>query len=408
MERVVVTGVGLVSCLGQDLPTVSAALQQGQHGLVVDPERQALGFRSPLTGALRGFDPKLLLGRKERRSMGEPAIYAATAAMRALDDAGVERDQLKGPDVGVIIGNDSTVDDASSVVDRTRADGTTQRLGSAAVLQCMNSSPSISLSVLLGSQGACWTLSAACASGAHAIGQAWGLLATGQQQVVVAGGTQELGWRSMAGFDGLGTFSSDPEPASAVRPFSHDRLGLVPSGGSAVLLLETLTHARKRGARIRAEVLGYAFSSDGYHVTSPNGAGAARCMRTAIQRAGLSPADIEYVSAHAAGTPVGDRMEARAILEVFGDAGPPVSSTKGLTGHECWMAGASEAAYALLMAEGGYLAPNANYAGGDEGLEALNVVRAPNRVQARTLLSNSFGFGGTNACLVFNAEPGLA
>ena len=408
MERVVVTGIGLTSCLGQDLETVSEALRSGRSGIVRDEERAALGFRSPLTGALSGFEPRQLLGRKERRSMNEPALYAAASAVKALADARLDRGDLAGPMTGVILGNDSQVGDASGVVDRAREDAGTRNLGSSAVLDCMNSSPSINLSVMLGSQGACWTLSAACASGAHAIGQAWGLIATGQQDVVVCGGVQELGWRGMAGFDGLQAFSThEGDPGDAVRPFSHDRDGLVPSGGGCVLILESLESARRRDARVRAEVLSYAFSSDGHHVTSPSGAGAARCIRAAVERAGLPLTDIDYLSAHAAGTRVGDAFEAKAILEVFGQACPPVSSTKSLTGHECWMAGASEVAYALLMAEGGFLAPNRNFSGTDQGLEALNVITAPTEQRSRYLLSNSFGFGGTNACLVLDAEPQL-
>ena len=405
MREVVVTGIGMVSCLGQDLASVSAKLQAGITGLVRSEEREALGFRSPLTGAIQGFDPKDHLSRKERRSMSEPALYMATAAVKALQDAAIDRSTLAGPETGVIVGNDSTCGGAVSAADRTRSEGGTLRLGSSAVVDSMNSSPSINLSVLLRSQGACWTLSAACASGAHSIGQAWTLIATGQQETVVCGGTQELCWESMAGFDGLQAFSTwDGDPAEAVRPFSRDRMGLVPSGGAAALILESRERAEARGARIHATVLGYAFSSDGFHVTSPNGAGAARCMRQAMKVAGVGADEIEYVNAHAAGTPVGDGVEGRAILEVFGEQGPPVSSTKSLTGHECWMAGASEVAYSLLMARGGFLAPNRNFLEADEGLEALNVVRAPNQTKARLLLSNSFGFGGTNACLVLRAH----
>ncbi len=404
MREVVVTGLGFVSCLGQDLAAVSANLQAGRTGLVRNQERSELGFRSPLTGCITGFDPKTHLSRKERRSMSEPALYMASAAVKALADAGLERDALQGPEYGVIVGNDSTCGGAVSAANRTRAEGGTLRLGSSAVVDSMNSSPSINLSVLLGSQGACWTLSAACASGAHAIGQAWTLIATGQQESVVCGGTQELCWESMAGFDGLQAFSTwEGDPAEAERPFSRDRMGLVPSGGAAALILESRERAESRGARVHASVLGYAFSSDGFHVTSPNGAGAARCMRQAMKVAGVSPDEIEYVNAHAAGTLVGDRVEGRAILEVFGSSCPPMSSTKALTGHECWMAGASEAAYSILMAEGGFLAPNRNFSAPDEGLESLNIVRSPNTIQARLLLSNSFGFGGTNACVVLRA-----
>ncbi|MCP4809584.1 MAG: beta-ketoacyl-[acyl-carrier-protein] synthase family protein [Proteobacteria bacterium] len=406
MQRVVVTGIGLTSVLGQDLASVSASLRHGISGIVSDPERTELGFRSSLTGALAAFDPKAYLGRKERRSMNEPALYAGCSAVKALDDARLDRSDLAGPMTGVILGNDSNVGDASAVIERTRSDGSTRNVGSSAVVDCMNSSPSINLSVLLKSQGACWTVSAACASGAHSIGQAWSLIATGQQDVVVCGGTQEIGWRGMAGFDGLNAFSTrEGDPVDACRPFSHDRDGLVPSGGAAILVLESLEHAQARDARVRAEVLSYAFSSDGHHVTSPSGAGAARCIRRALDLAGLTTRDIDYLSAHAAGTVVGDAVEAQAILDVFGDHCPPVSSTKSLTGHECWMAGASEAAYAMLMAEGGFLAPNRNFSRTDEGLEGLNVVAAPTEQDSRYLLSNSFGFGGTNACLVFDAVP---
>ncbi len=409
MERVAVTGLGLLSCLGHDLNTVARGLAEGRSGIVRDPEREERGFRSPLTGALPAFDPRALLSRKERRMMGRPALYAACAALKALEDAALPREAVRGPQAGVILGNDSTVHDAAQVIERTLAERSTRNLGSRAVVDCMNSSPSINLSVLLGTQGACWTLSAACASGAHALGQAWALIGTGQQDVVVCGGTQELGWRAMAGFDGLGAFSThDGAPADAARPFSVDRDGLVPSGGAAVLVLESLTHARRRGARVRAELMSYAFSSDGFHATSPSGRGAARCIRAALDRAHVTTSEVEYINAHAAGTPVGDAVEARAILEVFGDAGPPVSSTKSLTGHECWMAGASEAAYTLLMAQGGFLAPNRNFTGPDPGLEALNIVAAPTRQQTRYALSNSFGFGGTNACLLFDAEVAVA
>ena len=332
--------------------------------------------------------------------MGEPALYAACAAVRAVDDAGLAG-ATGNAETGVIFGNDSICGSAHQVAARTLADGGTRSLGSRAVVECMNSSPSINISVLLGSQGACWTVSAGCASGAHAIGQAWALIATGQQQVVVCGGTQELSWEGMAGFDALGSFSSwQGDPAQAVRPFSRDRDGLVPSGGGACLVLESLSHAQARGARSWGQLLAYAYSSDGHHVTSPSGKGAARCIRQALQRAGVGVDEVDYINAHAAGTPVGDAAEARAILEVFGDRCPPVSSTKALTGHECWMAGASEVAYTLLMAQGGFIAPNLNFSAPDEGFEALNVVRRTRRRDLRTVISNSFGFGGTNAVLV--------
>jgi len=408
VERVVVSGMGLVSCLGPSLPAITRALREGRSGLAFSEARAELGFACPFTGTLPHYDAKATLTRKERRTMGEPAMYAASAALLAVEDAGLERGSMGGPRTGVIIGNDSTGGDAWHTVNRTLADGTTRKLGSGAVVQCMNSSPSINLSVMLRAMGACWSVSAACASGAHAIGQAWSLVATGQQDLVVCGGTQEIDWRGMAGFDGLGAFSKWEGGADeAARPFSRDRVGLVPSGGAAVLVLESLEHARLRDARIRAEILSYAFSSDGHHVTTPSGAGAERAMRMALEQAGLATSEIGYVNAHAPGTPVGDRFEAQAILDLFGESGPPVSSTKAMTGHECWMAGASEVAYSLLMAEGGFLAPNQNYAGPEPGFEALDVITKAREGSARYVLSNSFGFGGTNACLVLDtrAQP---
>ncbi len=401
MQRVVITGMGLVSCLGRDLDEVTGSLREARPGLVRSEERERLGFISPLTGALRDFDPARWLSRKERRSMGEPALYAGAAAVQALEHAGLARDALRGPDYGVIFGNDSACGAGYENAARTLRDGTTRNLGSKAVVECMNSSPSMNLSVLLGSQGACWTMSAGCASGAHSIGQAWALVATGQQQAVLCGGAQELHWAGMAGFDALGAFA-DPslDPAEAVRPFSRDRTGLVPSGGAAALIVESLDHARRRGARVLAEVLAYAFSSDGSHVTAPSGEGAARCIREAVRRAGVGLDEIEYVNAHAAGTRIGDAAEGRAILEAFGGRSPPVSSTKALSGHECWMAGASEVAYTILMCRAGFLAANRNFTGPEEGLEALDVIATRRDTRARLVLSDSFGFGGTNSALV--------
>jgi 3-oxoacyl-[acyl-carrier-protein] synthase-1 len=382
-----------------------ASLRAGRSGIVRDQERVELGFRSPLTGAIHGFEPKAHLTRKERRSMGEPARYAAVAALRALQDADLDRAALRHPDAGVILGNDSTAGSTASMFERTLRDGTTRNLGSSAIVEVMNSTASMNLSVLLGTRGANWTISAACSSGAHSIGQGYSLIATGQQDVMVVGGTQEINWPTMAAFDALGAFSvHQGDPGDSVRPFSRDRDGLVPSGGSAVLILESLSHAMARNARVRAEILSYTFTSDGHHVTAPSGEGAVRCIRKALELCRLLPEEIEYINAHAAGTTVGDAIEAKALLDVFGADGPPVSSTKSMTGHECWMAGASELAYSLLMADGGFLAPNRNFSAHDDGAEGLDIIRETRDVRARHILSNSFGFGGTNACLVVDAD----
>lgn len=269
VETVVITGIGLVSCLGQDLGDIAGALRDGRSGVDRNAGREALGFRSALTGVIRGFDPAKVLSRKERRAMGEPALYGAVAALRALEDAGLSRGALARPEAGVIIGNDSAAEATRWAVDETRAAGTTRTLGSAAVVEAMTSSPSMNLSVLFGTRGACWTVAGACASGAHAIGQAAMLIASGLQDVVIVGGVQEVNWAGMCAFDGLGAFSVRAgDPTESPRPFCAERDGLVPSGGGAILVLEGLRPARARGARIRAILRSYAFSSDGDHLLS--------------------------------------------------------------------------------------------------------------------------------------------
>ena len=405
MRRAVITGLGLVSTLGRDLDDVSTALRTGRSGIVLDPERTALGFSSPLTGRLRDWDGgRSRLNRKTRKSMGESALYAAVAAQDAIADAGLSADRLRADDVGIIVGNDSTVAASAETVARLREAGYTGALGSGAIFQIMNSTVTMNLSVLFGIRGASWTMSAACASGAHSIGQAQMLIGSGQQEIVLAGGAQEIDWPAMAAFDALKAFASPGvDPARASRPFAADRDGLVPSGGAAMLVIESETHARNRGARIYGYVAGYAFSSNGNHLTEPTVDGPVRCMRRALAQAGVGTAEVDYINAHATSTPVGDLVEGRALLEVFGAGGPPVSSTKSMTGHECWMSGASEVLYSLLMMRDGFLAPTANLDTLDPELAGLNVISETVESRPRTVLSNAFGFGGTNSSLVVRA-----
>ncbi len=287
--RAVITGMGLVSALGHDLPAVERALRCGSSGIVRDARRRELGFRSTLTGAIAPFDPGDLLSRRERKPMGEPALYGAVAALRALEDAGLPRDGLAGPDRGVIVSNDSTCGAAVEVADRVRAEGGTAGLGSSHVIRVMASSVATTLSVLLGTRGALWDLGAGCAGGTHALGQAARLVARGEQRAVLVVGTQELSWITTAGFDALAAFSShDGPPEEASRPFDEARDGLVPSGGGAALVIESLDDARARSAEPLAEVLGYGYSSDGGHITSPTGDGAVRGM-------GMGPGEVGVV-----------------------------------------------------------------------------------------------------------------
>ncbi len=399
--------MGAVSCLGTRLDDVSASLRAGRSGIVRDPERVELGFRSPLTGAIQGYDPRAYANRKQAKTMGQPALYAVGAAVEAVRDARIPEDGLKDPNVGIIVGNDSCALPVVEAVDSVRAEKTTRLIGSGSILQVMNSTVTMNLATFFGIRGASWTLSGACASGAHAIGQGLMLIRSGLQHTVLCGGAQEINWQGMASFDALGAFAKDEgDPTTAVRPFAKSRRGLVPSGGAAMLVLERLDRAVERGAPIYAEVLSYAFSSDGDHLTVPNGEGAARAIRNALFQAQKSPSEIEYVNAHATSTPAGDLAEGRAILGVFGPKTPPVSSTKSMTGHECWMAGASEIVYSLLMMRDGFIAPNINLDELDPELRGLDVVATTRDTRPRLVLSNSFGFGGTNAAIVVQAYEG--
>jgi 3-oxoacyl-[acyl-carrier-protein] synthase I len=403
-RRVVVTGMDALSCLGSTLPEIESSLRTGRSGIGIAQDRIDLGFRSPLTGVIKPIDPTAHFARKERKSMGETALYAAITAKAAIAMSGC-KELLPSDRAGLIFGNDSCADPIMEVLDTVRAEKGTGSLGSDKVIKALNSTPTINLGPMFGMRGISLTVSGACSSGAHAIGWGWLLIASGMQDIVVCGGSQELCWQSMAAFDGLRVFSMRIDtPHQAVRPFDRDRDGLVPSGGSACLVIESEEHARARGATILAEVAGYAFRADGDHMTTGDGRGAARCMREALDRAGAKPADIDYINAHATATEAGDAAEAHAIHSVFGDRTPPVSSTKSLTGHECWMAGASEALYSILMMRGGFIAPNANWQHQDPKLPPMDIAATPREgVKLRTVLSNSFGFGGTNACLVLRA-----
>lgn len=401
MQRVVVTGMGAISCLGESLDAISASLQAGQSKIVLDQVRKAKGFRSGLTTALPEVDVKRELDRRARKWMPEPAVYGALAAKRAIASSGLTPEQIARPDVGIIIGNDSSSGPLEELMATLDEYGESHYLGSTMVIKVMNSTVSMNLGPLLGAQGINLTISAACSSGAHAIGLGWNLIRSGAQRMVFAGGTQEINWLSMVSFDALGSFSvREDSPHLSSRPFDKERDGLIPGGGGAVLILESLESAQARGAPIFGEVIGYAFSSDGDHLTLPSGDGALRCMQSALEVSGVEPSEIDYVSAHATSTPRGDRREAEAINALFGPDGPPVSSTKGMTGHECWMAGASEAIYSLLMMRDGFIAPNINFTGFDSNTAPIAIVPETRAAEIDIALSNSFGFGGTNACLV--------
>ncbi|AMV72115.1 beta-ketoacyl-[acyl-carrier-protein] synthase family protein [Desulfuromonas carbonis] len=401
MHRVAITGIGIVSCLGSDRARVASALRRGESGIVLDAERQRLGYRSPLTGALPDFDASARLSRKQRKTMPDFAIQAYHAAADALSMSGLAAEEIQNPASGLIFGCDSSCIAAVEQVDLLRQAGETKAIGSGLVFRSMTSCVTMNLNTLFHTQGACWTLSSACSSGGHAIGQAADLIALGRQERMICGGAQEINWESMCSFDALNAFSLRlDDPQRACRPFDADRDGLVPSGGAAAVLLERYDLAQARGARILGEVAAYAFSSDGQHLSVPSQGGLQRAMAGAIAQAGLKPADIDYICAHATSTPAGDAAEAENIHAVFGDDGPWVSSTKSMTGHELWMSGASQVVYSTLMAEGGFIAPNINFSTPDDSSRRLRIAAETVPRAPELVLCNSAGFGGTNSCLV--------
>lgn len=401
MHRVAVTGIGIVSCLGCDVDTVGEALRRGRSGIVVDEERRRLGFRSPLTGRIRDFAPDRILPRKQRKTMPDFAVQAYAAARDALDMAGLPDEAIANDRTGLVFGCDSSCTAAVEQVERLREVGETRSIGSGLVFRSMTSTVTMNLNTLLRTRGACWSISSACSSGGHAVGQAADLVALGRQDRVICGGAQEINWESMCSFDGLGAFSVRLDrPEEASRPFDAGRDGLVPSGGAAALVVERWDLAAARGATILGEVISYGFSSDGAQISVPDQDGMERAMGMALTNAGLAPADIDYICAHATSTPAGDAVEARSIAAVFGPKTPWVASLKAMTGHELWMSGASQVVYATVMARGGFMAPNANFERPDEASAGLNIAvetigRAPEHV-----LCNAAGFGGTNSCLV--------
>ena len=401
-RRAVITGMGIWSCLGTDLDTVKESLYEGKSGIGLQKERLAYGYRSALTGIVE--EPvitKKMLDRHTRAGMSEEARYAYMSSLQAFAQAGVTDDYLCENEVGCIFGNDSSaqpVIEASKIMDEKHDSA---MLGYGLIFQSMNSTVNMNLSTIFHLRGVNFTVSSACASGSHSIGLAFMMIRQGLQDMVLCGGAQETNYYSMASFDALGAFSVRmDEPAKASRPFDRDRDGLIPSGGAASLVLEDYGHAKARGANILAEVVGYGFSSNGGGISQPSDEGCVIAMSRALDAAGMKADDIDYINAHATSTHQGDMYEAIALNRMFEGKHALISSTKGMTGHECWMAGASEAVYSTLMMQHGFVAPNINFEHPDEYSEKLNLATATVATEVDTVLSNSFGFGGTNSALV--------
>lgn len=400
-RRVVVTGMGIWSCIGTNKEEVAASLHEGKSGIGEEPVRLEYGYQSDLTGVVPQPQLKGILSRRLRVGLSEEAEYAYMAAKEAFEQAGMDEDYLKQHEVGCIFGNDSSakpVIEASKVMDEKHD---TQLLGSGFIFQAMNSTVNMNLSSIFHLRGINFTVSSACASGSHSIGLGYLLVKQGLQDRILVGGAQETNYYSMASFDALNAFSKRMgDPTKASRPFDRDRDGLIPSGGAAALVLEDYDSAMKRGAPIVAEVCGYGFSSNGGGISEPSDDGSVIAMQRAMKDAGMGADDIDYVNAHATSTRQGDMFEAIALDRIFRGKHAWISSTKGMTGHECWMAGASEAVYCILMMKNHFIAPNVNFEHPDEYSEPLHLATNTIEMEVNAVLSNSFGFGGTNSALV--------
>lgn len=399
-RRVVVTGIGLYSCIGENTDAVLESLRIGRSGIIYDEPRLAFGYRSCLTGMVKDPDLKESLSRRERIGMHQPAMFAYMSTKEALEQAQLDPDFIEHNETGIIFGNDSTAGAVIETNDKARARKDNTLIGSGDIFQNMNCTVNMNLSTIYKLKGINFTLSAACASGSHSIGMGYLLIKQGLQERIICGGAQEINHYAMESFDGLGAFSiRQDEPIKASRPFDKDRDGLVPSGGAATVIIESLESALKRNAPILGEIIGYGFSSNGEHISNPSFEGQTRSLQMALNQANVSADAIDYVNAHATSTPVGDSMEAQAIFNVLGSK-VPVSSTKGMTGHECWMAGASEVAYSLLMMNNDFIAPTINFENPDEHSAKINVIGETKEQRIDCFLSNSFGFGGTNSSLI--------
>lgn len=401
-NRVVITGMGIWSCLGASVEAVKESLYTGKSGIGIDNDRLVYGYRSGLTGLVE--DPvitKAMIDRHTRAGMSEEARYAYMASRQAFEQSGIDNDYLLKNEVGCIFGNDSSakpVIETSKIMDEKHD---TAMIGYGLIFQSMNSTVNMNLSTIFHLRGVNFTISAACASGSHSIGLGYMLIKQGLQDVILCGGAQECNYYAMASFDALSAFSVRmDEPTKASRPFDRDRDGLIPSGGAAALVLESYDHAVARGATILGEVVGYGFSSNGGGISQPSDEGCVIAMSRAMKDAGINPDDVDYINAHATSTLQGDMYEAIALDRLFHGKHALISSTKSMTGHECWMAGASEIVYSLIMMHNNFVAPNINFENPDEHSEKLNLAVKTIDAEINTVLSNSFGFGGTNSALV--------
>ena len=399
MRRVVVTGMGIVSSIGNNTQEVLASLREAKSGIVKADRYADLGFRCQVHGAPT-LDPAEAVDRRAMRFLGGGAAWNHVAMEQAIRDSGVEESDISNERTGIVMGSGGpSTRTLIEAADTARTKGT-KRIGPFAVPKAMSSTASATLATWFKIKGVNYSISSACATSNHCIGNATELIQWGKQDMIFAGGCEELDWTLSMLFDAMGAMSSgyNDTPTKASRAYDRDRDGFVIAGGAGVLVLEELEHAKARGAKIYAEVAGYGATSDGYDMVQPSGEGAVRCMKMALETV---KAPIDYINPHATSTPVGDLKEIEAIREVFGDKCPPISATKSLTGHSLGATGVQEAIYSLLMMKNGFICESANIENMDPDFEDMPIVRERrDNVSLGAVLSNSFGFGGTNACVV--------
>ena len=399
MRRVVVTGLGLVSCLGNDKKTVTESLREGRSGISFNEEFKAIGLRSHVSGSV-DINLSEHIDRKHLRFMGDAAAYAYVAMQNAIEDAGLTEEQVSNPRTGLIAGSGGA--SSANIVlsaDKLREKGV-RRLGPYIVPKTMSSTVSACLSTHFGIKGLNYSVTSACATSTHCIGSAMEQIQWGKQDMIFAGGGEENHWSLAMMFDGMGALSThyNDDPGKASRAYDAERDGFVIAGGGGMLVVEELEHAKARGAKIYAEVVGYGATSDGANMVAPSGEGAVRCMQQAVAMADVP---IDYINTHGTSTPVGDIAELDAMREVFGDATPPFSSSKSLCGHSLGAAGVQEAIHCLLMIENNFMMGSVNISTLDPKAEGMPVLLESKEAAVNTVMSNNFGFGGTNACIVF-------
>jgi 3-oxoacyl-[acyl-carrier-protein] synthase-1 len=404
MRRVAITGIGIVSSIGLDAEAVTASLREARSGVVFAPEYAELGFRCQVHAPSK-IDWEPLVDRRAARFLSSGTAYAHIAMEQAVADCGLTESEMSNERTGLLIGSGGPSTRTIVQAAQTAREKGPKRVGPFAVPKAMCSGPSAVLSTWFKIKGINYSISSACATSTHCVGAAAEQIQLGKQDVMFAGGCEELDWTLSVLFDAMGAMSSgyNDRPERASRAYDKDRDGFVIAGGAGVLVLEELEHARARGAKIYAEIIGYAANSDGYDMVAPSGEGAVRCMRLAMR--GLDR-PIDYLNPHGTSTPVGDLKEMEAVREVFGGNPPLISSTKSLTGHSLGAAGAQEAIYCLLMMRHGFACESANIDEVDPAFADLPILRARKDIQLNTVMSNSFGFGGTNGCLVMSRYEG--